>query len=422
MDESHNNIRQRPIPWEGYIRANILSVEDGTMIKALEKLSSEKKLTVIKKSEDKYSSVFIKLLDSISRDDVRKYLLCSLADLVEEDKEFGQVVLKNNEGNLWQVFLKCLDTDNEVQLTLTIKNIVLFLILTPKSETAVVSTLIDTIDKKLASKNDLNLQEFSIQAYVLLFKHNKTYRQLFDKNPAYSNTLITILKGSSSNLQLQYTTLLVVWLLSFTIVPIPLNDLVPLFFDIIKVSVKEKIVRISISTLVNLSDRNSRVLEIMLVNDGLTLINTLNDRKWSDEELIEDLSTLKTRLNDLEAKLSTIDHYLLEINSNNLSWSPVHESEFFWTENKDAFKDKDWSLLKKLTSLLLNNENDADESNAIILNDIYNIINQLPESIIVLTKIPGVKLKIMELMQSSNSKVKFNALKTTQVFISNTFS
>ena len=71
----------------------------------------------------------------------------------------------------------------------------------------------------------------------------------------------------------------------------------------------------------------------MFTSKLLAFVNTLLSRKWSDEEVVEDLQYLKDELTTRLENLTTYDEYVSEIESGHLVWSPAHESKEFWVEN-----------------------------------------------------------------------------------------
>lgn len=307
---------------------------------------------------------------------------------------------------------------------LAAKNLVILFSL-QKASDQYVSALFSFLSNKLASSPETSLQEIAVQSYGILLR-TKWYRDLFwtgatDRVPA----LLNILRSSRTNLQLQYNTLLVFWLITFEVKPsaalMTQFDIVPLYFDIIKNSVKEKIIRLSVATLVNcLTLSHQKAVASLLLNSGLTLAKTLSERKWADEELVADLEKLTTTLQEAFDSMTTFDEYQNEILSKHLRWSPPHRSESFWKENAEKFKEQDWKVLKFLADIINNDSSYEPLVLAVALNDISHIISEFPEAVKVIERL-GTKIKIMELMNHPNAEVKYEALKTTQNFIAHTF-
>jgi V-type H+-transporting ATPase subunit H len=84
-----NNIRQRPIPWDGAVRAGTLTDEQLAKIRAVDKSKREARKDVIEKDLDGYRALFLGeagqlgVVESASkRQDVVQYILVLLADLL----------------------------------------------------------------------------------------------------------------------------------------------------------------------------------------------------------------------------------------------------------------------------------------------------------------------------------------------------
>lgn len=305
---------------------------------------------------------------------------------------------------------------------LAAKNLVILLSL-QKAPSKYVTALFSFLNNKLASSPETSLQEIAVQSYGILLR-SKWYRGLFWEGAAERvPSLLNILRGSRTNLQLQYNTLLVFWLITFELKPsadvMTQFDIVPLYFDIIKNSVKEKIIRLAVATLVNcLTLSPQKAVSALLLNGGLNLSKTLSERKWADEELVADLEKLTTTLQEAFDSMTTFDEYQNEIVSKHLRWSPPHRSESFWKENAEKFKEYDWKVLKLLLQIISDNTDPLVL--AVALNDISHVITEFPEAIKVIER-QGAKVKIMQLMNHPIAEVKYEALKTTQNFIAHTF-
>lgn len=429
LEEIQTNIRVRPIPWEGYVRASVLSANEASLMKSIEKQNREKRAEIVEKSATRYAEAIIDLLDRISRDDVVKYILSLAGDFVVDVEEFGSTLLNDqNAGKIFNILVKLLERNDEQIYLLAAKTLVVLLSLQPGPPQHVTSLFL-FLATKLASSPNVNLQDFAVQGFGVLLR-SKPYRQPFwNHKDTVVPPLVKILSNTSGSkgvggIQLQYYSLLVFWLITFE-KPIATEvvtkfNIVPKLLEIARNAVKEKIIRISIATLVNLVKISPRMsIPVLISQSALPFVKTLSDRKWADEELIEDLQTLKDVLQERFQSMSTFDEYKSEIVSKKLQWSPPHRSETFWKENVYKFKDHDWQVLKQLSSIY-NIENADNITLAVACNDINRIVNELPDSIKVLEK-DNTKLKIMELMKHSDAEVRYEALKATQSFISRSF-
>ena len=84
----------------------------------------------------------------------------------------------------------------------------------------------------------------------------------------------------------------------------------------------------------------------MLVAKLLPFVQSLGNRKFSDEEVKEDVDFLQAELERSFEGLTTWDEYKSEILSGQLSWTPTHKNEEFWRENASKLNDKDREVLK----------------------------------------------------------------------------
>lgn len=261
-------------------------------------------------------------------------------------------------------------------------------------------------------------------------------------NPAAATTAggmdtaehVVIVNTNANNLgiQLQYYSLLLVWLLTFDakianeMTIKYLNEFLNLL-KLVKVTIKQKVSRVSIAILLQCCSKEVRghktfIKNLILLGNGIPTLDSLSGRKYSDEELREDIMALKGILEEEYEALTSFDEYAAELNSKLLCWSPPHIDNGFWTDNIDKFKSNNWKIFKQLISLLIEfkKKNEVDNGSRttlqILLNDITHVIDYLPESVAVLNQMNG-KVVIMELMNNSDSRVKYEALKATQAII-----
>lgn len=142
-------------------------------------------------------------------------------------------------------------------------------------------------------------------------------------------------------------------------------DIIPLLISVAQEAVKEKVIRVIVATFKvhypsrprphsptntfpqNLVSRAPTAnLPAMLVSQLLPFAKNLAARKWSDEDIVEDVQYLRDELAARFQSLTTWDEYASELASGHLSWTPVHESDDFWKENAAKLNEKDAKELK----------------------------------------------------------------------------
>lgn len=270
--------------------------------------------------------------------------------------------------------------------------------------------------------------------------------------------------------QMQYEVVFCFWLLSFDDhIAAEINrkfGVVPVLVDIARSAVKEKVVRITVATLRNLLAKAPEANgPVMLGSKLLPLVEVLAERKFSDEEVTDDVGYLRTELAERLKGMSTYDEYLSELSSGKLSWdNPAHELDDFWKENGEKLlepgkagdaEDKperkssssskkkqrngdsgqqednddddddeteedndDGSALGRLISLLRNSRDVT--TLAVAAHDVGKVVQFTGESgrRKINSTFPGAKVQIMKLMSHDDPEVKFRALNTVGKLVS----
>ena len=91
-------------------------------------------------------------------------------------------------------------------------------------------------------------------------------------------------------------------------------------------------IRVCLACLRNLVDKAGHN-QTMIDNNAMKQLAVLRNRKWSDEEVREDLDFISDALAKSVHVLSSIDMYKQEIAAGKMEWTPVHKSETFWRDN-----------------------------------------------------------------------------------------
>jgi len=156
-------------------------------------------------------------------------------------------------------------------------------------------------------------------------------------------------------------------------------------------------------------------LPSMLVAHLLPFVKNLSARKFSDEDILEDVHFVKDQLTTNFQSLTTYDEYCSELTSGYLSWTPVHESEDFWKENAAKLNDRNYELLRKLIKLL--NESSDPVVLAVAVHDIGLYVKHYERGKKVITDL-GAKTRAMELMTHRDPDVRYRALLSVQQLVS----
>lgn len=90
LSSLQNNIRARPIPWDGAVRAGTISDDQLSKIRAVDKVKKDQRKQIVEGDLDGYRTLFVggkgkpSVLEAAAkRADVVQYILVLLGDLLE---------------------------------------------------------------------------------------------------------------------------------------------------------------------------------------------------------------------------------------------------------------------------------------------------------------------------------------------------
>ncbi|KAF2761874.1 ATPase, V1 complex, subunit H [Pseudovirgaria hyperparasitica] len=465
-----NNIRARPISWEGAVRAGTISDADLKKIKSIDKVRKEQRKQTIEGDVDG----FVQLLlggngsDSIfqktasKRGDIVQYMLVLTGDLLDDIPSLTSGLAKHAAP--FDPFLPLLKTNNnkEDAIPLLTSTVLSALIshaqsFSRKDQTKVAKALPQLYSylSILAKSSDSMQQDIAVQQYSLVLKTEKSRELFWEQRKETLDPLIDILRaaagsgrdgdstmrsgaggsirsvdttiGGGVGLQLLYHVLLVIWQLSFEgeLVGDGLNeehDIIILYVQLLRLSPKEKTTRLLLSTLHNLLTSNpSTLLPAATFAKLPSFLSTLQSRHLTDEDAQEDLKALTSTLEEYTKTQTTFDSYAAEVQSGHLRWSPPHRSPAFWRENARRILEDDKGALPKKLAEILGKTWDTDKQVlAIGCNDIASLVKEVPEKRAQLEKL-GLKTRVMELMQDRDEAVRWESLRAVGEWLRYTF-
>ncbi|KAH0036055.1 vacuolar ATP synthase-like protein subunit H, partial [Aureobasidium melanogenum] len=454
-----NNIRARPISWEGAVRAKTISDQDLKKIKSIDKVRKEQRRQTVESDPASYAALVLGSDDSPSifqsaakRSDIVQYMLVLTGDLIEDVPSFVAKLLEHTDPYAPFVPLLKQSANPEDAIPL-LASCVLSSLTSHGLMTG--GPQADQIDKALpklysyistlARRSDSNLQDIAVQEYSALLRTAKS-RQLFweQRNdtvtPLFNiltnatgggvrDTDSTLISGGSIRsiadsqiinnvgLQLLYHVLLVIWQLSFEgkLVGRGLDeehDIIVLYAALLRISPKEKTTRLLLATLTNLLSTNRETLMPAVIPARLpAVLQNLQGRHLNDADLLEDLKALQSMVEEFQKTQTTFSEYAAEVNSGHLRWSPPHRNQAFWSENaRKILEDNKGELAKKLAEILSKSWDNDKQVLAIGCNDVACLVKEVPEKRHQMEKL-GLKTRVMELMQHSDESVRWESLR-----------
>ncbi|AEO54293.1 hypothetical protein MYCTH_2296723 [Thermothelomyces thermophilus ATCC 42464] len=452
------NIRQRPIPWEGAVRAGTLTEDQLARIRAVDKVKRDVRKQIVEDDLDGYRILFVgdpgtkSVLESASkRQDVVQYILVLLGDLLESVPALAKAIIR--AGDPYRYFLPLLarSSNPDDPIPLLTSTVLVSLMAGSRDESATaIDTALPVIFSYLSSltkNSDAGLQDIGVQEYSSLLYGAAPRRQFWKQRSETVAPLVEILRaaagvgnkdasaslwsgtagstgsslggslGGGVGLQLLYRVLLVMWQLSFESASIgdDLNDeydIVLLYTQLLRLSPKEKTTRLLVSTLLNLLIHNQNTLLPTAVLARLpSLLQNLKTRQFADPDLREDMDRLRELLDEYTKTKTTFDEYVGELNSGHLRWSPPHRNAVFWAENaRKIVEYENGALVQRLAEIMKKPWDNDKAVLAIACNDIGYLVREVPEKRGQLERL-GLKTRVMELMGEADENVRWESLR-----------
>ncbi|KAK8434121.1 vacuolar ATP synthase subunit H [Phyllosticta citricarpa] len=476
-----NNIRARPISWEGAVRAKTITDADLKKIKSIDKVRKEQRKQTIEAETDSFVALLLGGDDAQDifqaaakgkRQDIIQYMLVLTGDLIDggcqktttlgtiadmfatDIPSFMAALTKHPRP--FAPFLPLLkqSTNPEDPIPLLTSAVLSSLISealvsSPKQSSQIEEALPQLFSylSTLAKSSDAGLQDIAVQEYSAVLRTSESRSLFWKQRKETLNPLVEILRAAAGNgkdtdstlyggsssasirtnadvglgggvgLQLLYHVLLVLWQLSFEgkLVGDGLDeehDIVTLYVSLLRNSPKEKTTRLLLSTLRNLIDaKPDTLLPAATLVRLPALLNTLQSRHLTDSDLLEDLSSLQTSLEDYTKTQTTFSQYAAEVHSGHLRWSPPHRNPAFWRDNaRRIVEDNNGELPKQLAAILDKSWEQDKQVLAIACNDVACLVKEVPEKRPVLERV-GLKTRVMQLMADKDESVRWESLR-----------
>ncbi|KZO92597.1 ATPase V1 complex subunit H [Calocera viscosa TUFC12733] len=425
LEESSSKVRAKPIPWEGYQRAGLITPAELAAIKKVDRQPRTKVESLLLTEGAQYATLYLALLKKLVRVDVLQYILVLIGDSLIDHDERIPLYTRAAEADPELPFgplLRALDTPDEfVQLKACQVLSILFGSTQAGYQTSDVNTFLNFISS-LIQDNSVSRRDVGVQCLEATLP-TPVFRLAIWRVPTIMLSLVQLLKSSKTP-QMQYQICFCIWLLSFEPrVAAEINkqyDVIPVLTEVAQTAAKEKVIRVVIATFRNLVVKAPHAnLPAMLVAKLLPFLQNLAGRKFSDEDIKEDVVFLKDELKAQFESLTTYDEYTSELVSGHLGWTPVHDSDEFWKENAGRLNENDNEQLKRLVGLL------STSTDALVLavaaHDIGKYVKYCDRGKKLVTDM-GAKTRVMELMSHEDPDVRYQALMSVQLLVSHSWA
>ncbi|KAI7901019.1 armadillo-type protein [Cokeromyces recurvatus] len=427
LDDVLNKIRLTHIPWEKYRNVGLLTENEVAMINYVENVTTNELIPIMSEHGLYYAVLYLELMHKLARVDAIQKVLVLIHDMLFEHEE--RIALFHQAGDKvkgfpFGPFYKALRIGDEFIGLQSSKILTLLICSTSQKSNINIEELFKWMTFQLQSHHQ-HVIDLNIQMLDTLF-HLPEYRKAFWNTSHAVDSLVNILKISCSNQkdvgpQKMYELTMAIWLLTFDC-HIARNlekkcQIIPTLIDIAKFAVKDKVIRVVIATFRNFIEKASMEnMPAMLVSKLLPLCDHLATRKWTDQDIADDVQFIRSELEKSFQSRTTFEVYASELETGMLQWSPSHLSEVFWKENTNRLNDNNQKLLKQLVRLL------SSSTNPLILSVACYDIGQYAKYSVKEGKRHlqslGAKQRVMELMTHENSDVRYHALLATQKYFS----
>lgn len=143
----------------------------------------------------------------------------------------------------------------------------------------------------------------------------------------------------------------------------------------------------------------------MLESGVLKTLNQMKERKWTDQDIVQDLQKVREFLLREFKVLSSMERYEKEIRTSKLHWGILHTDKF-WQQNYMDFEKQDFEFIKALIQLL---ESPDTTTVAVALYDIGDFVRFYPNGKMIVKRL-GAKSIVMRHLQHEDSTVRKHAL------------
>lgn len=420
LEQKANEVRANRVNWQSYFQGQMISQEDYNFITWLDNSHPDQRKSKLQERPSQCAKTFLTLMGHIAKDQTIQYILTMLDDLLQEDHSrveiFKEYALKKRE-NVWTPFLNMLARPDG------------FII----NQTSRIISKMACWGKNMMESNDLTYYLTWLKDQLRL-PHNEylqtatrclqmllrvdEYRIAFVNIEGIS-IIVSVLSGKPG-FQIQYQLIFCLWCLTYnSTLAEKMNsyNVIPILADILSESVKEKVIRIILATFRNLLEKPEE--KEIIHNHALSMVTCkvvkqltlLEQRKFDDTDITEDIEFLSETLLASVQDLSSFDEYATEVKSGRLEWSPVHKSEKFWRENTTRLNEKNYELLKILVKLLESSRDPLILS--VAAHDIGEYVRHYPRGKHVIEQLGG-KLQVMQHLKHEDPNVRYEALLAVQ--------
>ncbi|CEP09165.1 hypothetical protein [Parasitella parasitica] len=426
LDDMLNKIRAAEIPWEDYKNTGLITEDEVAMIKHVEDKNTDELGPIMSEHGLYYAALYLELMQKLARVDALQKVLILIHDMLDGNEE--RIALFHEAGKNaaefpFEPFRNALRIGDEF-IGIQSSKILTLLICSTSQRDVDIHEFFRWMTFQLQSQHQ-HVIELNVQILDALF-HIPAYRKAFWNTNHAIDSLVNLLKNAQTkNIGPQkiYELTFAIWLLTFD-KEIAKNldkkcQIIPTLVELAKSALKEKIIRVIIATFRNLIEKApAENMSAMLVAKLLPLCEHLATRKWTDQEISDDIDFTQNELQQNFQSLRQVHIYASELETGMLQWSPSHTSDSFWKQNAPRLNQDNQQLLRQLTRILSTSTNPVVLS--VACHDIGQYVKYNPKDGKRYLELFGAKQRVMELMTHEDANVRYHALSATQKYFAMT--
>ncbi|KAJ2449088.1 H(+)-transporting V1 sector ATPase subunit H [Coemansia sp. RSA 2336] len=437
FEEFTEKVRQKPIPWEGYSRAGLISSEELQQLKAFQKQLAERPEQQQPESLAGHVDLVVSLTEKLSSIDALQYLLVALDDMVELDtgavQELSRGIVEG--GAVERALFRCMEKRDDY-LGLKASKILTGVAVSCNQEQFAFGRMFAFLEKCMRSELT-SVVDVALQVVQSALRVVRARKVLYTEAPGCLTQMVDVLKrtvggaraaapaggrGVVAMSQTQYEVVFCLWLLTFgrneAVTLDRRYDVVPTLVEIARGAVKEKVVRVIVATWANMAQRAAAVPGLLVARVPACLETLRVGRNFKDEDLKQMVADLSEVLAEHSGVMTSWDEYKNQLKSGRLEWSGWHRSEQFWKIHAAKMDEQDHQIVRQLAKVL-SDAGSTPTSQAVACHDLTQYVKCNPEGKRFLSRI-GAKQRVMELMTTSDSaEVKYEALMCVQQMMLN---
>eukprot|EP01100_Stratorugosa_tubuloviscum_P014363 TRINITY_DN764_c0_g1_i1.p1 TRINITY_DN764_c0_g1~~TRINITY_DN764_c0_g1_i1.p1 ORF type:complete len:444 (+),score=172.46 TRINITY_DN764_c0_g1_i1:103-1434(+) len=413
----NENVLSKIISWDVLQTATIIQARELDLMKRYDKQSLSEKQQLFSNFAEDYALLFLKIVNTTTRDDILQYTVFLIDEILTIDENIANVFLnltpKFNNYPFHPLFrLITRDDSSFITSSKACKIIALLMTKAVNVPNEFPTILFQWVINQLSSKQNIIELSESLSILQQMLRCDP-FRFTFYSLNGYQN-FRNLIKTQGGNFQLQYQILHCIWLLTYNnsiADNFHSTDLMRLIVDLLKVTTKEKVIRMGVATFKNIIGKplnNEQMIELGL----LKIVTNLLQKKWGDEDITLDLEAITESLQLNINLLNSFDMYKQEILSGKLEWtSPCHTSDKFWRDSAMRFEENNFRILVVLVDLLQNSNDTTVLS--IAAHDIGEFVRCHPRGRMIIQQLKA-KEELMRLMTHSDPEVQKHALLSVQ--------